>query len=89
MLSIHITTAYKKSFKKYQFSGKFPLDKLTKVLQILMEEKTLPVIYKDHSLKGVLSGNRECHITPNILLIYKIEGPNLQLIDLGSHSDLF
>jgi len=89
MLVIHYTSSYKRSFKRYVKSGKFPLEKLTKVLNILKEGKILPDKYQDHQLKGKLLEFRECHIALNILLIYKIEDNYLKLNNLGSHSDLF
>lgn len=70
-------------------SGKFSLDKLTNALTLLREEKLLPYKYQDHQLKGSLAEFRECHIAPNVLLIYKIEDNYLKLNNLGSHSELF
>lgn len=89
MLEIHFTPAYKRCFKRYMKSGKFPLDKLTEALTLLREEKSLPHNFQDHKLKGKLSEFRECHIAPNILLIYKVEDTYLKLNNLGSHSELF
>ncbi|MHB8126091.1 MAG: type II toxin-antitoxin system YafQ family toxin [Desulfitobacteriaceae bacterium] len=64
---------------------------LEEVLQVLVEEKPLPSKYLDHPLIGSYSGHRECHITPNWLLIYKIELDilTLSLTRTGTHSDLF
>ncbi|MDO7253952.1 type II toxin-antitoxin system YafQ family toxin, partial [Helicobacter cappadocius] len=47
--------------------------------------------YKDHKLKGEYKDFRECHIKPDLLLIYKIDKEVLILacIAIGSHSDLF
>jgi len=47
--------------------------------------------HKDHALTGNLVGHRECHILPNWLLIYRIDGDVLvlTLARTGSHSDLF
>ena len=46
---------------------------------------------KDHPLSGNYEGHRECHITPDWLLIYKIEHKilTLSLTRTGTHSDLF
>lgn len=51
----------------------------------------LPATNDDHSLKGNWVGYRECHITPDWLLIYKIEDDILvlTLTRTGTHSDLF
>ena len=61
--------------------------KLKKVLDLLYNCETLPEIYRDHKLHG--TNYRECHIEPDWLLIYRIEGDTLHLIRAGSHADLF
>ena len=47
--------------------------------------------HRDHALKGDFKGYRECHIKPDVLLIYKIEKDVLILVlaDIGSHTNLF
>jgi len=57
----------------------------------LARGESLDKKYKDHELQGVLKGVRECHIKPDLLLVYKIyaERVFLELIRLGSHSELF
>ena len=64
---------------------------LEDVLDILCMERPLPYKYRDHSLSGDYDGHRECHITPDWLLIYKIEHNilTLTLTRTGTHSDLF
>ncbi len=61
------------------------------VLSILCDEQPLPQKYSDHALTGNSIGHRECHITPDWLLIYKIEEEELllTLTRTGTHSDLF
>ncbi|HAP5041259.1 TPA: type II toxin-antitoxin system YafQ family toxin, partial [Enterococcus faecalis] len=58
---------------------------------LLQEQQTLPLKYKDHELTGNYIGTRECHIEPDWLLIYKIDGDKLilTLARIGSHSELF
>lgn len=48
----------------------------------------LPPKYKDHYLSGNYEGKRDCHIRPNIVLIYQITATDLILIRLGSHNKL-
>ena len=57
----------------------------------LLAEKVLAPKYKDHTLSGNYRNYRECHIKPDLLLIYKIERAELVLyaVHIGSHSDLF
>ncbi len=61
------------------------------MLEALLQGKDLATEYKDHSLIGNWNYCRECHIYPNLLLIYRVikVRKELQLIRLGSHSELF
>ncbi|MDR3140194.1 MAG: type II toxin-antitoxin system YafQ family toxin [Tannerellaceae bacterium] len=59
-----------------------------KVVQMLMEELLLPEEYKMHPLKGIYSGCLECHIENDYLLIWT-DGAIIELIRIGSHSELF
>lgn len=64
---------------------------LQDVLTILCNEQPLPPRYKDHNLDGCYKGYRECHITPDWLLVYKTDQNilTLTLTRTGTHSDLF
>jgi mRNA interferase YafQ len=58
------------------------------VLELRLE-KTLPSRNRGHALTGNYKGRRECHIEPDWLLIYKLDGEMLILERTGSHADLF
>lgn len=90
MLSIRYSTQFKKDFKVIVKRGYNP-QLLQEVLEILSQEQPLPKKYKDHKLTGNYESHRECHITPDWLLIYKIEHKvlTLSLTRTGTHSDLF
>ncbi|EQA64506.1 addiction module toxin component YafQ [Leptospira alexanderi serovar Manhao 3 str. L 60] len=45
--------------------------------------------YKDHKLTGNYKNRRECHIEPNWLLIYKLDGDSIIFERTGTHPDLF
>jgi mRNA interferase YafQ len=64
---------------------------LEEILDLLVQEIALPQKYLDHPLAGEYTGHHECHITPDWLLIYKIEKDilTLSLTRTGTHSDLF
>lgn len=65
--------------------------KLNEILLKLLNGEPLPSSNKDHALKGNYKDCRECHISPDWLLIYSVEN-SLKIITLvrtGSHSDLF
>ena len=65
-------------------------DELPDVINALANDIPLPPKCKDHPLHNNLEGFRECHIKPDFLLLYSLEGDDvLRLERLGSHSDLF
>ena len=63
--------------------------KLREVIRLLAEGGPLPMRYHDHPLAGDWRSYRDCHIEPDWLLIYKVEGDNLFLARTGTHADLF
>jgi mRNA interferase YafQ len=65
------------------------MDLLKVVVHTLAIPETLPEKNKDHGLNGNYGSYRECHITPDWLLIYRYDGEYLELARTGSHSDLF
>jgi len=84
------TSKFKKDLKTAEKRG-YNLDLLTKVIIKLAKGEKLEEHYNDHALHGEYKGCRECHITPDWLLIYKIgkETLYLYLTRTGTHSDLF
>lgn len=90
MLTIRYQTAFKKDYKRIKKRG-YDMHLLSDVIEMIAEEKLLDERYLDHPLSGVWSGYRECHITSDWLLIYKVSGQELILFltRTGTHSDLF
>jgi mRNA interferase YafQ len=92
MLDLELSTQFKRDLKKIQKQHKNK-DLLDSVIGQLQQERLLHSKYRDHNLSGSWSGYRECHITPDWLLIYKIiKDDCIQLLRLsrtGSHSELF
>lgn len=90
MYRIRPSTKFQKDLKKVQKRG-YDISLLTTVLNILANGESLPSKYKDHNLTGNYKGCRECHITPDWLLIYEILDDELilYLTRTGTHSDLF
>lgn len=90
MLTIRYETTFKKDFKRIVRRG-YDVRLLEKAIEILAKEESLPQRYKDHPLTGDYVGFRECHITPDWLLIYRISSNELilYLTRTGTHSDLF
>ena len=90
MLKIIPTGRFNKDLKLAKKRG-YKLELLQKVIMKLSMEEPLEAKYKDHYLAGDYKGCRECHITPDWLLIYKIVDDELLLVltRTGTHSDLF
>ncbi len=67
-------------------------EKIRHIIHTLANEMALEAKYLDHKLKGekgVFKDRRECHVEPDLLLVYKIEKGSLFLERIGSHSELF
>ncbi|MGJ0620166.1 MAG: type II toxin-antitoxin system YafQ family toxin [Methylocystis sp.] len=79
---------FKKDVKLAEKRGK-DMGKLKAILLQLMEGRQLPPECRDHPLKGDWKGFRDLHIEPDWLLLYRIEGDELQLARTGTHADLF
>jgi mRNA interferase YafQ len=62
---------------------------LEEVLVKLCKGEALDDTHKDHLLLGRSDPERECHITPDWLLIYVLEGNKVRLVRTGTHSELF
>lgn len=88
MFNIHTTRKYKKQRKKLSSKDRNLLDN---IVYKLASNETLAPKYKDHKLTGELKDFIECHIKPDLLLIYEKRESILVLtcIEVGSHSDLF
>ena len=90
MLTIKYQTAFKWDYKRIKKRG-YDLRLLEDVIALLAEGQELPASYRDHALTGDYSGCRECHIAPDLLLVYEVLQDELllYLTRTGTHSDLF
>lgn len=88
MYEIFRTSSFKKDYKKLSASDK---EILKKIVTVLANGEVLDTQYKDHQLIGNYLGCRECHLKPDLLLIYRITNDILELAltRVGSHSKLF
>ena len=82
------TKRFKKTFKKLHLKDNdeaIYIDIVSKLLNgIALDEKN-----EDHFLKGNSEQYKECHLKPDLLLIYRVYRDEVQLIDIGSHNELF
>ena len=92
MRTIQRTSAFRKDYKR-EAKGVYRLvldDELGKLFLPLASDILLPPRYQDHALTGAWTSYRECHIRPDLLLIYcKPDNETLRLVRLGSHGELF
>ena len=88
MLTPVQSTQFKKDVKKARKRGK-DLDKLKSLLSFLIHQTPLPESYQDHPLRGNWKGYRDAHIEPDWLLLYRMDGEEVQLARTGTHADLF
>lgn len=88
--NVRPTTKFQRDLKRVQRRG-YDISLLTAVIKKLAGGEPLPEKNKDHPLSGDYSGCRECHITPDWLLIYEFSDGDLilYLTRTGTHSDLF
>jgi len=91
MRTIRRTAQFKRDYKREK-RGQYRAtldDELFTVVQLLIIDEKLPELMHDHSLTGNLKDCRDCHIKPDLVLIYrKINDNTLELVRLGSHSEL-
>ncbi len=88
MLEVKQTAQFKRDLKLC-VKRHYDLDLITAVVDILRIPALLPPKSKDHPLGGKWINHQECHIQPDWLLIYRVEGNDLMLYRTGTHSDLF
>jgi len=90
MYTVKPTSKFQKDIKRAEKRG-YNLSLLAEVVSLLVKGKPLPEKYLDHPLKGNYKDCRECHITPDWLLVYRKKDDTLflYLTRTGTHSDLF
>jgi mRNA interferase YafQ len=79
---------FRRDVKLAEKRGK-DMAKLREIILLLVEGTPLPPRYKDHPLAGNWKDCRDCHIEPDWLLIYRVDGDAVYLVRTGTHSDLF
>ena len=84
------SSAFKRAMKKFEHQKKV-LEKIECIIDTLANDEPLESKHRDHALQGEYKGYRECHIEPDLLLIYKKCEDILVLVcfRLGSHSEVF
>jgi len=88
VLEVVVTGQFKKDIRKSLRQGK-AVEALLTVMGYLIHQKPLPENFRDHPLVGDLVGRRDCHLQPDLILIYRVKDTKLILERMGSHSELF
>jgi mRNA interferase YafQ len=86
MRAIETTTQFRRDYKKHSTDS----EQIYEFIEAIAKDQQLPNAARDHALKGKWEGYRECHIRPDLLLIYKKpDQGTLRLARIGTHSLLF
>ena len=88
MLKLNATTKFKHDRRLCMKRG-YKMELLNTAVNTLLIPSALPRENHDHNLTGNLAGFKECHLTPDWLLIYRVESDELMLYRTGTHADLF
>ena len=91
MRTIERTGKFKRDFKRELKGphGKVLATELPRLLQALASDQPLEAAWRDHGLAGEWKDHRDCHVKPDLVLIYRKPDPEtLQLVRLGSHAEL-
>lgn len=88
MLEQHPSNRFKKDLKLCQKRG-YKMHKIFEVIEKIRRGVALEARHRPHLLVGDWGGATECHIEPDWLLVYKVEGSTLILYRTGTHSDIF
>jgi mRNA interferase YafQ len=88
MLNLYRGKIFLKEYRKIKFTDKLYLKYLV-YINTLLKEEPLPAEAKDHPLKGNFSDYREFHVSGDLILIYRVKEDTLQLIRIGTHSEIF
>ncbi|WP_404417645.1 type II toxin-antitoxin system YafQ family toxin [Marinospirillum sp.] len=89
MLALEYSTQFKKDFKKITKLAIPDILEVGNIISQLQRGESLQEKNVDHPLTGNWQGFRDCHIKPDLVLIYRVTGDVLQLASIGSHSEIF
>ena len=77
-----------KEYRKIKFTDKLYL-KYILFIGGLLKDEPLPTEAKDHPLKGNWKDYREFHVSGDLLVVYRVKEDTLELVTIGSHSEIF
>ncbi len=92
MKSVVRSSQFKKDWKKLKHTlTAANREKFIEAVRLLQEDEKPPSEYLDHPLEGNFKNHRDCHIAPDLVLIYRVREHlnDVQLVRIESHSALF
>ena len=91
MRDIEFTSQFKKDYKRVKKDSNYKdlTSILDPVLELLINDESLAFNFRFHKLVGKYKGFEECHLKPDLLMIYLRIENKLKLTRLGSHSEIF
>lgn len=90
MRAIERTSRFKRDYKREKKTDPGLDEELRAVIELLATNRPLPERLRDHGLSGDWLGFRDCHVRPDLVLVYaRRDTKTLMLVRLGSHSELF
>jgi mRNA interferase YafQ len=89
-MKIAVSTSFKKDYKRLSNNEKI-ISAIDDAIFLLAKGESLPIKYKEHPLQGNWKGYSDCHIFPDIVLIFKrdLENDILKLARIGNHIQVF
>ncbi len=91
MRVVRYTSRFKRDYRREKSGqhGKRLNTLLMEVVNLLVANKPLPHRNFDHALSGEWGDHRDCHLRPDLVLIYRLpDDQSVELVRLGSHSEL-
>ena len=91
MYQIIYAQGARRALKRLRRSGSFQEAVFKELLALFMNDRSLPIHFKDHALHGDFIGYRECHLGFNLLVVYKRneEKGIVTISEVGTHPELF
>jgi mRNA interferase YafQ len=77
MRRIERATAFKRDYRRIKATSRYRDLGLMALLELLVDDRPLPPRNRDHALSGDWSGYRDCHLWPDLLLIYAKPSPDV------------
>ncbi|ANU55856.1 type II toxin-antitoxin system YafQ family toxin [Acutalibacter muris] len=88
MLKLNVSSQFRRDRRLCGKRG-YNLALLENAVDTLLVPAALPEQNRNHQLTGNWAGFQECHLAPDWLLIYRVDGNELYLVRTGTHADLF